>query len=103
MAFADSSVNGLNVSSVGFDVGDALSSNLIVDGPVPTVEEEWKPKEENNKNDAEHVDDGDNPVISNIQAGEEAPKKKKKKKRKAKGSRKFVSIYLCCPSIIKVF
>lgn len=99
MAFADSSVNGLNVSSVGPDVGNAPSSDLIVDGPVPTVEEEWKPKEENNENDAEHVN-GDNPVISNIQAGEEAPKKKKKKKRKGKGSRKFVSIYLCCPSII---
>lgn len=100
MAFADSNVNSLNVSFMDPDVDDAPSSNLIINGPVPTVEEEWKPKEENNENDAEHADDGDNPVISNIQAGEEAPKKKKKKKRKSKGSRKFVSIYLCYPWMV---
>lgn len=97
MALKDANMKDLHVGFKGLDIDDAPVDNLIVDGPVPTIEE-WKPNVESN---AEIVNDGNKPEVSpNTQAGEEAPKKKKKKKRKSKGSRKFVSIHFCCSSIL---
>lgn len=99
MALTDANANasGLHVSFKGLGVDGALDDdNLTADGPIPAIEEEWKPEEENNANNAEVANDRDKPVVPNMQAGVEAPKKKKKK-RKSKGSRKFVST--CTPSL----
>lgn len=95
MALIDANTKDLHVSFKGLDIDSAPGDDLGVDGPVPSIEGEWKPDVESNGGDAEIVNDDNKPeVSSNTQAGEEAPKKKKKKKRKSKGSRKFVSIYL---------
>lgn len=100
MALIDANTKDLHVSFKGLDIDGAPVDNLTVDGPVPSIEEEWKPDVESNGGDAKVVNDDNKPeASSNTQAGEEAPKKKKKKKRKSKGSRKFVSIYL--PLLLK--
>lgn len=93
MASTDASIDGLHVHFKGLDVGRAPADDQVVDGPVPNIEEEWKPDVEGSKTDIQTADDGNKLEVPNVQVGEEAPKKKKKKKKKSKGSKKFVSIY----------
>lgn len=99
MALTDATTVQLNGVSAGIRSLDIDSvpgeENSIVDGPKPVIEEEWNPEGENGAEDKNSAGDGANaPEVSNVQAGEEAPKKKKKKKKKSKGARKFVSIFL---------
>lgn len=103
MTLGDSSpsrLNGIQAGVRDLDIGDVQGDDVTVAAPPKsTVEDEWKPDEEDKENENGKRDDngvenesGDAPEVSNQQLGEEAPKKKKKRKKKSKGSRKFVCI-----------